>query len=90
MPQLWGAFACGPMMKSTRRTKRAISSGSLTAPRFDMQRQDLHSPTASNTAFMAMFLMNSGMMRRIGMRSLATFVSIFAAIIRRSFSRPIR
>ena len=89
-PQLCGALACTPMMKSIRATYGAISSGSLTRPRLDRHRQDLHSPTRSNTAFIAMFLTNSGMTRSTAERSLATFVAIFAAIIRGSFSSPIR
>ena len=38
---------------------------------------------------MAMFLINSGMTRRMGERSLATFAANFARMVRRLFSSPI-
>ena len=78
------------MMKSIRATYGAIASGSCTSPRLDRHRHDLHSPTRSKTAFMAIFLINSGIARSTAERSLATFVAILAAIIRASFSSPMR
>ena len=39
---------------------------------------------------MAMFLMNSGMTRSTGERSLATLAANLARMVRRLFSRPIR
>ena len=89
-PQLCGARACTPMMKSMRATYGRMDSGSSTRPRFDRHRQDLHSPTASNTALMAKFLINSGMTRSSGSRSLATFAANFARMVRVLFSSPIR
>ena len=45
-------------------------------PRFERQRQDLRSPTASNTAFMAAFFMNSGITFKIKAFSLLTLAAI--------------
>ena len=65
-------------------------SGSFTRPRFDMHRQDLHSPTASNTAFIAAFFTTSGITLSIGDFSLFTFVAILVLICFAVTSMPMR
>lgn len=67
-----------------------MASGSSTAPRFDRHRQDFRSPTALNTAFMAMFLMNRGITFSTGDFSLATLAANLERRVWVLFSRPIR
>gem|GEM_PF-3780050 len=76
MPQLCGARACTPIIKSIRSTYFGISPGSVTLPRLDRHRQLFLSPTASNTAFIAMFFMKSGITFSASARSLLTFVAM--------------
>ena len=78
------------MMKSSLCTYGAMASGSSTAPRFDRHRQDFRSPTALNTAFMAMFLMNRGITFSTGDFSLATLAANLERRVWVLFSRPIR
>ena len=71
--------------------KRAfLSPWKRTEPIEDYAEQLLHSPTVSNTIFIAKFLINRGITLRMGMRSLFTLVAMRALIFLRVTSSPMR